>query len=76
MKKKKKSSVIRAKSINDGFNNLIDVHTRALEENSERIIEALELLKDKKLTESDKKALSKIKSNLKRLNKDIDILGD
>ena len=76
MKKKKKSSVSRNKNISDGFNNLIDMHTGALQENSERIVEALEMLQDKSLSYEDKRALSKIRSGLKKLNKDIDIIGD
>ena len=58
-----------------GFKNLLDVHTHALEENSEKVIEILERLKESKLDEKNKRALKRIKSELRGIDRKIDTLG-
>ena len=58
-----------------GFDNLLEVHTRALEENSKSVIEILELLSDKQLSIKDRKNLNKIKRELKNIDTTIDSLG-
>ena len=59
-------------SKNKGFENLLEVHTKALEENSESIVEILQLLSNAKLNVSQKNSLKKIKSELKGIDKKID----
>ena len=71
--KKKKQKLTKANS-SDGFNNLIDVHTQALETNSLKIVEALKALSTKDLKPSEVEALNKVKSRLKRIDKGIDKL--
>ena len=59
-----------------GFDNLLEVHTRALEENSKSVVEILELLSDKQLSIKDRKNLNKIKRELKNIDTTIDSLGE
>ena len=59
---------------NDGFNNLIDAHTQALENNSLKIIKALEALSDKQLKPSEREALNKVKTRLRKIDKGLDDL--
>ena len=54
---------------------LLNVHTQALENNSESIVEILELLSSKDLSEKDKKVLRDIKKELKGIDKTLDSLG-
>lgn len=54
---------------------LLNVHTQALENNSESIVEILELLSSKELSEKDKKVLRDIKRELKGIDKTLDSLG-
>lgn len=61
---------------NNGFDSLINVHTRALEENSREIAEMLKELSTKSLSRSDIKSINLIKRELKRIDKEIDNLGD
>lgn len=58
-----------------GFDNLLEVHTRALEENSKSVVEILELLSDKQLSIKDRKNLNKIKREIKNIDTTIDSLG-
>ena len=63
------------KSASAGFNNLIGVHTKALEENSKSLVEILEILSEKKLTKNDIAELKEIKKEIKGIDKRIDKLG-
>lgn len=60
---------------NKGMEQLLDVHTKALEDNSESIVEILELLFSKPLSVSDKKTLKGIKRELKEIDGTLDSLG-
>ena len=59
-----------------GFDNLLEVHTRALEENSKSVVEILELLSDKQLSIKDRKNLNKIKREIKNIDSALDSLGE
>lgn len=82
MRKKKKKSTksspekVTRLSNGDGFNNLIDVHTQALENNSLKIIEALEALSTKHLRCREMEEFKKIKGKLNRIDKELKNLGD
>ena len=73
MKKKKNTS---QNNSNTGFDNLINVHTVALEENSKMIAKMLKELSKKKLSSSNIKDIKFIKKELNRLNKELDNLGE
>ena len=60
---------------NKGMEQLLNVHTQALENNSDSIVEILELLSSKELSEKDKKVLRDIKKELKGMDKTLDSLG-
>ena len=80
-KKKKKSTKSSLEKVtrlgnSDGFNNLIDVHTQALENNSLKIIEALEILSTKHLKCREMEEFNKIKGKLNRIDKELKNLGD
>ena len=60
---------------NKGMEQLLNVHTQALEDNSESIVEILKLLSSKKLSVKDKKVLKDIKRELKGIDKTLDSLG-
>lgn len=53
---------------------LLNVHTQALEDNSESIVEILELLASKDLSINDRKTLRSIKKELKTIDKTLDSL--
>lgn len=57
------------------FDSLLNVHTKALEENSKSVVEILELLAEKNLSFTDKKKLKRIKNDLKTLDNKVDSLG-
>ena len=59
---------------NKGAQGLLGVHVGALEENSKKVVEILERLSKNKLSLKDKKALKRIKSELKNIDKRIDAL--
>ena len=63
-------------SADEGLTALLGVHTKALEENSQSVVEILELLSLKTLTPRDKNALKKIKKELKGIDKRLDNLGN
>lgn len=65
----------RESKSNKGMEQLLKVHTQALENNSESIIEILELLSSKDLSAKDKKVLKDIKKELKGIDKTLDSLG-
>lgn len=60
---------------NKGFEQLLGVHTHALEENSQEVVQILEILSKKKLSVKDKNSLKKISKELKSVDKRIDSLG-
>lgn len=62
-------------SSNKGMEQLLNVHTQALEDNSESIVEILKLLSSKELSVKDKKVLKDIKRELKGIDKTLDSLG-
>lgn len=72
----KEKNVLRKESnSNKGMEQLLNVHTQALEDNSESIVEILKLLSSKKLSVKDKKVLKDIKRELKGIDKTLDSLG-
>ena len=73
MKKKKNSSQIQS---DNGFENLIKVYTYALQDNSAEIAAMLEELSCRKLSKQDIRTLGSIKKELRRLDKEIDNLGE
>ena len=60
---------------NKGFEQLLGVHTAALEENSQSVVEILQLLSEKQLSAKDKNSLKKISRELKSVDKRLDNLG-
>ena len=62
-------------SANKGFEQLLGVHLNALEENSQSVVEILQILSEKKLSAKDKNSLKKISRELKSVDKKIDNLG-
>ena len=75
MKKKEKNVNHSNTSGFDGFNNLMNTYIEALHENSDDIVQALELLKGKKLSEFNKKVLKGIQKDLKNIDKDLKDIG-
>ena len=65
----------RESKANKGMEQLLNVHTKALEDNSESIVEILELLASKDLSQKDKNTLKKIRRELKGIDKTLDSLG-
>lgn len=65
----------RESKANKGMEQLLNVHTQALEDNSESIVEILELLASKDLSVKDKKVLKDIRRELKGIDKTLDSLG-
>ena len=60
---------------NDGYNLMLDVYTEYLNDNSNQIINILELLQDKTLSPQDKKTLKRISKDLKRTNSNLRNIG-
>ena len=60
---------------NNGYNLMLDVYTEYLNDNSNQIINILELLQDKTLSPQDKKTLKKISKDLKRTNSNLRNIG-
>lgn len=65
----------KKKAANKGFEQLLGVHLNALEENSQSVVEILQILAEKKLSAKDKSSLKKISRELKSVDKKIDSLG-
>lgn len=65
----------KRRAADKGFEQLLGVHMNALEENSQSVVEILEILKDKQLSAKDKNSLKKISRELKSVDKRIDSLG-
>ena len=63
-------------SANKGFENLIGVHTKALEENSKGLVEILEILSEKSLDKKSLSQIKKIKKELRGIDKRLDRLGE
>ena len=72
MQKKRKNS---ESQISNGFSDLMGSYIIALEENSEDIALMLEMLKDKKLSERDKKFLKSFKRQLKEIDSSLEDIG-
>lgn len=62
-------------SVNKGFETLMSVHKKALDENSKELIEILELLSEKKLDEKSLSQIKDIRKEIKSIDKKIDSLG-
>ena len=60
---------------NNGYNLMLDVYTEYLNDNSNQIINILELLQDKNLSPQDKKTLKRISKDLKRTNSKLRNIG-
>ena len=60
---------------NNGYNLMLDVYTEYLNDNSNQIINILELLQDKPLSPQDKKTLKRISKDLKRTNSNLRNIG-
>ena len=54
---------------------MLDVYTEYLNDNSNQIINILELLQDKTLSPQDKKTLKRISKDLKRTNSNLRNIG-
>ena len=65
----------KKKAANKGFEKLFGAHLSALEENSQSVVEILEVLAEKELSAKDKSSLKKISRELKSVDKKIDSLG-
>ena len=65
----------KREAANKGFEQLLGVHTAALEENSQSVVEILQLLSEKQLSAKDKNSLKKISRELKSVDKRLDSLG-
>lgn len=72
---KKKENTLSTQGVS-GFEGLLNVHTYALQKNSMEIEEMLKILSSKKVSKGYSKDVDFIKKELKRLNKEIDSLGD
>ena len=59
----------------DGIQDLIEVHTLAIENNSKSLVEILEALSKKELSYTDRADLKKIKRELTSIDKKVDSLG-
>lgn len=60
---------------NSGFEELLEVHTAALENNSKDVVELLEILSGKELSFKDKESIKKIRKELQSIDNKIDSLG-
>ena len=60
--------------MSNGYDDLISGFTAALEDNSKIIGDALQALTGRELSEQDKKALKKIKKELKQIDNELSIL--
>ena len=65
----------KKKAADKGFEQLLGVHTAALEENSQSVVEILQILAEKELSAKDKNSLKQINRELKSIDKKIDSLG-
>ena len=65
----------KRKAASKGFEQLLGVHTAALEENSQSVVEILQLLSEKNLSAKDKNSLKRISKELKAVDKRLDSLG-
>ena len=65
----------KRKAASKGFEQLLGVHMEALEENSQSVVEILQILSEKNLSIKDKNSLKKISKELKSVDRRIDKLG-
>ena len=70
-----KSKEEKKRAADKGFEQLLGVHLNALEENSQSVVEILQILSEKKLSAKDRNSLKKISRELKSVDKKIDNLG-
>ncbi len=63
-------------SAGNGFNNLIGVHTKALEGNSKELVEILQVLSEKALDSKSLSQIKEIKKELRGIDKRLDHLGE
>ena len=68
-------SLKQKQSKNSGFEELLEVHTAALENNSKDVVELLEILSGKELSFKDKESIKKIRKELQSIDDKIDSLG-
>lgn len=66
---------MKKNTVDKGFDSLINVHTKALEDNSKSLIELLQIISEKELSEREKNQLKAIKKDLNSIDKRIDNLG-
>lgn len=62
----------KRRAADKGFEQLLGVHLNALEENSQSLVEILQVLSEKKLSAKDKNSLKKISRELKAVDRRID----
>ena len=72
---KKSSRKEKLNAASKGFEQLLGVHMNALEENSQSVVEILQILSEKNLSVKDKNSLKKISKELKSVDRRIDKLG-
>ena len=65
----------KRKAASKGFEQLLGVHMEALEENSQSVVEILQILSDKNLSAKDKNSLKNITKELKSVDRRIDKFG-
>ena len=65
-----------SKKSSKGFEDLLEVHTKALENNSKSVIEILEVLSKRNLQIKDREALKRINKEIKALDRRVDSLDD
>lgn len=58
--------------MDEGFSNLLNIHTNALEENSKKVVEILELLTNKSLSIKDRNTLKKMKKEIATIDNRLD----
>ena len=63
-------------SANNGFEKLVGVHTKALEDNSKGVIEILSILSERNLDSKSISQIKQIKKELKSIDRRLDHLGD
>ena len=63
-------------SANNGFEKLVGVHTKALEDNSKGVIEILSILSERNLDSKTLSQIKQIKKELKSIDRRLDHLGE
>ena len=73
---RKKKNTLRQPQGSSGFEGLLNIHTAALESNSKEIEKMLKVLSKKDVPKGLQNEIKFIKKELKRLNDEIDNLGE